>query len=95
MLVGVAIVFGKLVALPPAPYSAMVPVVKTNPRAGITAVLDIVFTYGGQVHYRSLSTAHTACFALHHDMVPVVKSNPGAGVTAVLDIVYLCRPGSH
>ncbi len=49
MLVGVAIVFGKLVALPPAPHHDMVPVVKTNPRAGVTAVLDIVFTYGGQV----------------------------------------------
>jgi hypothetical protein len=48
MLVGVAIVFGKLLVLPPRTHH-MTPVQTKHPRAAVTAFLDIVFTFGGQV----------------------------------------------
>ena len=48
MLVGVGIVFGKLIALPARAHH-MTPVQTRHPRAAVTAFLDIVFTFGGQV----------------------------------------------
>jgi hypothetical protein len=47
MLVGVGIVFGKLIALPARAHH-MTPVQTHRPRAAVTALLDIVFTFGGQ-----------------------------------------------
>lgn len=64
MLVGVGIVFGKLVALPPKTHH-MAPVNTAHPRAAVTAFLDIVFTFGGQVQ-GFLFGAHAVLFCLPH-----------------------------
>lgn len=60
MLVGVGIVFGKLIALPARAHH-MTPVQTRHPRAAVTAFLDIVFTFGGQVSASHLPQLCLAC----------------------------------
>ena len=72
MLVGIAIVFAKLWLTLPAKPHPMVAVNTKDPRGGLEAVMDVVFTYGGQV--QTLVLPADCSFCSH----PVLTGNAGA-----------------
>ena len=86
MLVGVGIVFGKLIALPARAHH-MTPVQTRHPRAAVTAFLDIVFTFGGQVSASRLLQLQKSCFA-----ASLVCSQLDACCQALLHVLsFLCH----